>query len=161
LRLYQQQAVDGVFAAWREFDRVLGVAPTGSGKTIQFAHIGARRIHAGPVLILAHRDELLDQARTKIAQAVGLVAEKEKAQDWAKQIDILSRNQVDLNLVRDRGHASALTSALFAHLETVPATEKQKRYLRFLEHPNPWQLTKREAGRWIAQPAPTDHRKNV
>ena len=30
LRFYQQQAVDGVFAAWSEFDRVLGVAPTGS-----------------------------------------------------------------------------------------------------------------------------------
>jgi hypothetical protein len=56
-----------------------------------------------------------------------------------------------LALVRDRGHASALISALFAHLETVPATEKQKRYLRFLGHPNPWNLTKREAGRWIEQ----------
>jgi len=83
LRLYQQQAVDGVFAAWSEFDRVLGVAPTGSGKTIKFAHIAARRIDAGPVLILAHRDELLDQARDKIVRAVGLLADKEKADDYA------------------------------------------------------------------------------
>jgi superfamily II DNA or RNA helicase len=83
LRLYQQQAVDGVFAAWNEFDRVLGVAPTGSGKTIQFAHIAARRIDAGPVLILAHRDELLDQARDKIVRAVGLSTDKEKASNYA------------------------------------------------------------------------------
>jgi superfamily II DNA or RNA helicase len=83
LRPYQQQAIDGVFAAWTETDRVVGVAPTGSGKTIQFAHIAARRYGAGRVLILVHRDELLDQARDKIFRAVGLVADKEKADDYA------------------------------------------------------------------------------
>jgi superfamily II DNA or RNA helicase len=83
LRPYQQQAVDGVFAAWNEFDRVLGVAPTGGGKTLMFAYIAARRIDAGGVLILAHRDELLDQARDKIFRAVGLLADKEKADDYA------------------------------------------------------------------------------
>ena len=75
----------------------------------------------------------------------------ERREVTAKQIDILSRHQVDLALVRDRGHASALISALFAHLEQEPATAKQKRYLRFLGHPNPWGLTKREAGRWISE----------
>jgi hypothetical protein len=57
--------------------------------------------------------------------------------------------------VRDRGHASALISALFDHLETIPATDKQKRYLRFLGHPNPEGLTKRAAGRAIAELAPS------
>ena len=68
-----------------------------------------------------------------------------------KQRTVLQGNGVDLGLVRDRGHASTLISALFTYLEREPATEKQKRYLRFLGHPNPWQLTKREAGRWIKQ----------
>ena len=83
MRPYQQQAVEGVFAAWTEFDRVLGVAPTGSGKTVQFAHVAARRIRAGRVLILVHREELLDQAHDKIARTVGLSADKEKADDYA------------------------------------------------------------------------------
>jgi superfamily II DNA or RNA helicase len=75
----------------------------------------------------------------------------ERAEPSQKQLDILRRNGIELALVRDRGHASALISALFRYLETVPATEKQKRYLRFLGHPNPWDLTRREAGRWIAE----------
>jgi superfamily II DNA or RNA helicase len=79
----------------------------------------------------------------------------ERAEPTPKQIVILRRNGVDLALVRDRGHASALISALFAHLETIPATDKQKRYLRFLGHPNPEGLNKREAGRAIAELAPS------
>jgi superfamily II DNA or RNA helicase len=83
LRPYQQQAIEGVFAAWMEFDRVLGVAPTGAGKTINFAHIAVRRIDVGSVLILAHRDELLTQATDKIVRAVGLRAAREHADNYA------------------------------------------------------------------------------
>jgi len=68
-----------------------------------------------------------------------------------KQIVILQRNGVDLALVRDRGHASVILNSLFVHLEREPATEKQKRYCRFLGHPNPRELTKRQAGRWIKE----------
>lgn len=50
----------------------------GAGKVAQPA-----RAAAGPVLVLAHRDELLDQARDKISRAVGLAAEKEKAEERA------------------------------------------------------------------------------
>jgi superfamily II DNA or RNA helicase len=67
-----------------------------------------------------------------------------------KQIAILQRNGVDLALIRDRGHATVILSSLFAHLEREPATEKQKRYCRFLGHRAPGTLTKREAARWIA-----------
>src|SRR6516162_7080419 len=83
LRDYQQDAVAAVLAKWQEFDRLLGVAPTGSGKTVKFAHITKARAAAGPVLVLAHRDELLDQARDKIKRAVGIVADKEKADERA------------------------------------------------------------------------------
>jgi superfamily II DNA or RNA helicase len=58
---------------------------------------------------------------------------------------------VDLGLVQNRGHAAVLLTSLFAYLEHEPATQKQKRYCHFLGHPDPWQLTKREASRWIAQ----------
>ena len=66
-----------------------------------------------------------------------------------KQIAILERNGVDIAIVRDRGHASVILSSLFAFNEREPATERQKAYCRYLGHPNPQNLTKREAGRWI------------
>jgi superfamily II DNA or RNA helicase len=83
LRPYQKEAVDSVVASWREFDRVLGIAPTGAGKTIIFASIAAERLPHGPVLILAHREELIDQAIEKLHKAKGLCAAKEKAQERA------------------------------------------------------------------------------
>ena len=69
----------------------------------------------------------------------------------AKQIAILQRNGVDIAIVRDRGHASVILSSLFAFNEREPATERQINYLRYLGHPNPRTLTKREAGRWIKE----------
>jgi hypothetical protein len=68
-----------------------------------------------------------------------------------KQIAVLTYNGIDLALVRDRGHASVILAGLFAFKEREPATERQKNYCRYLGHPNPWNLTKREAGRWIQQ----------
>ena len=46
--------------------RMLGVLPTRTGKTICFSEI-ARRLNR-KTLILAHREELIQQACTKIAQ---------------------------------------------------------------------------------------------
>jgi superfamily II DNA or RNA helicase len=83
LRAYQQAAVDGVFESWRQFDRALGIAPTGSGKTIIFADITEQRLADGRVLVLAHREELIDQSIDKLQKARSLQAAKEKAQDRA------------------------------------------------------------------------------
>jgi superfamily II DNA or RNA helicase len=68
-----------------------------------------------------------------------------------KQVAILQSNGVDLALVQNRGHASVILSSLFAFKEREPATEKQKWFCHWHGHPNPWGLTKREAGRWIAE----------
>jgi superfamily II DNA or RNA helicase len=68
-----------------------------------------------------------------------------------KQAALLRRNGVDLALVQNRGHAYVILSGLFAFKEREPATDRQKRYCAYLGHPNPWELTKREAGRWIEQ----------
>ena len=69
LREYQQQAVDGLREAFREGrKRVLLVAPTGAGKTVIFAHLTAALAAAGQrVLLLAHRDFLLDQIAGTLA----------------------------------------------------------------------------------------------
>lgn len=64
----QQEALDRVLERYKEMPvggRALVVAPTAWGKTIFFSAL----VHAiklnRPVLIIAHRDELLDQARDK------------------------------------------------------------------------------------------------
>src|SRR5690349_3584678 len=65
LRPYQHEAVSAVIAARREGVRRMVLAlPTGAGKTVIFAELIRRARH--PVLVLAHRDELLAQARDKI-----------------------------------------------------------------------------------------------
>jgi superfamily II DNA or RNA helicase len=81
LRKYQQSFVEAVEKGWSEFKKQLGVAPTGSGKTIIFSHLCNRLLQktGGKSLILAHRDELIDQAIDKLHEATGIVAEKEKA----------------------------------------------------------------------------------
>ncbi len=70
LRPYQRDAVAAVLGARREGVRRMVVAlPTGAGKTVIFSELAklARR----PVLVIAHREELLAQAREKIARALG------------------------------------------------------------------------------------------
>ncbi len=69
LRPYQQEAVDAVIAARKAGVRRMVLAlPTGAGKTVIFAELIRRARH--PVLVLAHRDELLAQARAKIEAAL-------------------------------------------------------------------------------------------
>ena len=43
--------------------------PTGAGKTVVFAQLA--RLARRPVLVLAHREELLAQARSKLERALG------------------------------------------------------------------------------------------
>lgn len=69
-RQYQVQALDAIAAAYaRGVDRQLVVIPTGGGKTVVFAHLVSRR--GGRALILAHRDELIQQAAAKLTQVSG------------------------------------------------------------------------------------------
>lgn len=80
LRPYQEQAVDSIFKSWENFDKTLLVLPTGCGKTICFAKVAERALQnrGGKALVLAHREELLTQARDKIYDATGLSCAFEK-----------------------------------------------------------------------------------
>jgi superfamily II DNA or RNA helicase len=85
-RPYQSEAMESVDAGWARFSRQLISMGTGLGKTLIFSNIAnleARR--GGRALILAHTDELLEQARDKLFRATGLVADKEKADEMASQ----------------------------------------------------------------------------
>lgn len=83
LRPYQGEAVAAIEDEWKKgVKRTLLVLPTGTGKTICFAKVTEDCVRmGGRVLILAHRGELLDQARDKIAKATGLGCSIEKAEE--------------------------------------------------------------------------------
>lgn len=81
LRPYQEAARQAVLT---EFDKgcskTLLILPTGTGKTIVFASIVQEQVSKGHrVLILAHREELLQQASDKLMSSCGLCTALEKA----------------------------------------------------------------------------------
>ncbi len=86
LRKYQKAAVDAILAEWDAGRKsTLLVLPTGTGKTIVFSKVACEMVRRGErVLILAHRQELLDQAADKIARSTGLECAVEKAEDTAQ-----------------------------------------------------------------------------
>jgi superfamily II DNA or RNA helicase len=81
-RPYQLKAVEAIEGGWAQFRKQIAVLPTGSGKTCIFSWIAQRRLPQ-KTLILAHREELIDQAIAKLHAATGIVAEKEKAESSA------------------------------------------------------------------------------
>lgn len=68
LRPYQAAFVDAAVRSWTEYNRILGVAATGSGKTICLAAITEKVIAEGPVLFIADAQELVYQGADKFTQ---------------------------------------------------------------------------------------------
>lgn len=103
LRQYQREAVDAVHAADCQ-NPAVGL-PTGGGKTLVFSKLIEERGH--PALILAHRDELIQQA-----------AEKYNAVDPTVPVGIVKAgmNQMDLPVVA----ASVQTLARDRRLQQMP-----------------------------------------
>lgn len=77
LRPYQQDAVQAINTKWGEWQRELLVLPTGCGKTVVFNTVANQR--PGNTLILAHREELIEQARDKYEAMFGYRPGKIKA----------------------------------------------------------------------------------
>lgn len=69
LRPYQMQAVDACSSALAAHRSALMVLPTGCGKTVVFSHLAHQQ--AGRTLILAHRQELVEQAADKVKAITG------------------------------------------------------------------------------------------
>ncbi len=88
-RPYQREAIEAVRVGYQErgISRPLIVLPTGGGKTVVFSHLIKRRRQRGRALVIAHREELLMQAKEKIETVVpdltvGIVkAEKDQHRD--------------------------------------------------------------------------------
>lgn len=81
-RDYQLQIIEAVEAGWATYSKQLVVLATGGGKSPIFSWL-AQRMQPKRTLILAHREELIDQAIDKLFQATGIRADKEKAEHRA------------------------------------------------------------------------------
>jgi superfamily II DNA or RNA helicase len=82
LRPYQSKAVSSIFEQWINNQSTLLVLPTGTGKTICFAKV-IDRAPEGRVMVLAHREELITQARDKIRLVTGEPVDIEMASRYA------------------------------------------------------------------------------
>lgn len=78
LRPYQVEAVTGVIDSIVGSKSALVVMPTGTGKTVCFAHIARQR--QGRVMVIAHREELVQQAADKIRTVTGQSPDIEMAE---------------------------------------------------------------------------------
>ena len=74
LRDYQREAVAAIEREWHDGrDRTLLVQATGTGKTVVFGQVARDMVDSGSrVLVLAHREELLNQAADKLGNMYGL-----------------------------------------------------------------------------------------
>jgi superfamily II DNA or RNA helicase len=117
LRDYQREAIDAAFAAWAGgMQRPAIVLPTGAGKTVVFAslikefrskpvYVDENYVKGHRVIVLAHRDELVDQAIAKIqAIAPDLDVGKVKAEDNDVYADVMVCSVQTLASERRRGH---------------------------------------------------------
>lgn len=99
-RDYQHTAALAVIEQWKEVRSTLVVMPTGTGKTILFADI-IRRCFPKRALVLAHREELIFQARDKIQRVTGYQVEVEMADLRAHVRDgVLGRTHVVVSTIQ-------------------------------------------------------------
>ena len=144
LRDYQQEISDAVLKEWEERNSTLVVCPTGTGKTIIFADI-IRRCQPRRALVLAHREELIFQARDKISRTTGLDCDIEMAELKAHgDNDLFHRAPVIVSTVQTQtaggdggGRMGKFDPAQFgllivdeAHHATSPSYRKVINYFR-------------------------------
>lgn len=99
LRPYQLDALEAINADFREYTSTLLVLPTGCGKTIVFAHLGDQdRIH-GRIMVIAHREELINQAAEKIKAVSGITPDIEMAEQHADS-SLFSRSPIVISTVQ-------------------------------------------------------------
>ncbi|MEU5091692.1 DEAD/DEAH box helicase [Streptomyces sp. NPDC021356] len=90
-RPYQTEAIDALRAGWAAgTNRLAVVLPTGAGKTVVFSHLAHQMLdslNGRRVLVIAHREELIEQAAAKLLAVdpmlrVGIVkAERDQHHD--------------------------------------------------------------------------------
>jgi len=98
LRDYQQNALDAIAREFEDKSSTLAVLPTGTGKTVLFAHV-AQSASSGRVMVLAHREELITQAADKIHRVMGQRPDIEMAGRWAND-SMFGRSRVVVSSIQ-------------------------------------------------------------
>ncbi len=137
LRPYQRQCLEAIEKAyWKGIRRQLVCLPTGTGKTVVFAHLPQHLKMKKRMLVLAHREELLDQAVDKFRRAnpdlsVGVEQAERRASDDDRvvvaSVQTLSREGSE-RLARFAPEAFSIVVVDEAHHAVAPS------YRRVLEH---------------------------
>lgn len=90
IRPYQLALLEAVRDGWESFSKLLGIAPTGCGKTICFCHMANEYAQRGErTLIIVDQDELVTQAIDKLLATTGIVAGREQAEHGASLEDVV------------------------------------------------------------------------
>lgn len=98
LRDYQQEAVRCCFDRWKEDTSTLVVVPTGGGKTQIFSEV-IRRFLPQRALVLAHREELIFQAKDRIERIAQIECQVEMAELTASN-DLFQRSPCVVSTVQ-------------------------------------------------------------
>ena len=141
LRPYQQQLINDIRLQYQLGRKsVLAVLPTGGGKTVCFSYIAEQASRKGNrVLVLVHRQELLDQASRAMPVPHGLIqagkamdlshsVQVASVQTVARRLHLLPRDFFQLLVVDEAHHSNAKSWAQTlehfqqAHLLGVTAT---------------------------------------
>ncbi len=124
LRWYQQEARDRILEEFQTVDSTMAVMATGLGKTQVFC--GVTEAWDGNVLVLAHRDELVQQAKERLEAFTGEVVEVEQRDSRASsnarivvgsvqsvtrqnRLDRLGADRFQLVILDENHHAVAST----------------------------------------------------
>ncbi len=99
LRPYQNEAIRRIEQEWESHKSTLCVLPTGAGKTVMFSEI-IRRNFPRRALVLAHRKELVYQARDKIALMTGWRVDVEMGEARAEMNCIFGGPRVVVSTVQ-------------------------------------------------------------
>lgn len=135
LRDYQEESIRSIFHDFSSYKSTLLVLATGCGKTVVFTRAAKIEVELkkGRVLILAHSDELLDQAADKLKKSTGLYAAKEKADNHASLFD-----DIVVGSVQTLGRKTRLVNWPQDHFSLIIIDEAHrslaKSYTNIIEH---------------------------
>lgn len=104
-RDYQIRCHDAILEKWKTHTSTLAVLPVGSGKTVIFGKV-IQTMRPKRALVLAHRAELIYQARERISEATGLTVGIEMA-DSCASTDML-REEVVIATVQSMNSRSRM-----------------------------------------------------
>lgn len=136
LRPYQKEAIAALWEGWMDPDvlhQLLSMA-TGCGKTVVFSELAREMAELGRrSLILAHTDELIDQAIKRFTETTGMKAGREKAESYASRFE-----KVVVGSVQSMQGALRLSSWPKDHFFAVIVDEAHRAladsYQRVLQH---------------------------